>query len=76
MILAKHRFGTALVRARIAVDQVRLSRLATRNAIERSRLSLAEIKALLGTLRDANLSSEWQMQVQRRFNAMKVRQAS
>jgi hypothetical protein len=35
----------ALVRARIAVDQVRLSRLATQNAIERNRQSLAEIKA-------------------------------
>ena len=66
----------ALVRARIAVDQVRLSRLATRNAIERNRQSLTEIKALLGVLRDANLSSEWRMKVQRRIKVMKARQAS
>jgi hypothetical protein len=66
----------ALVRARIAVDQVRLSRLATQNAIERNRQSLAEIKALLGALGDANRSSQWRMKVQRRINAMKLRQAS
>jgi hypothetical protein len=66
----------ALVRARIAVDQVRLSRLATQNAIERNRQSLTEIKTLLAAFRDANRSSEWQMKVQRRINAMKVRQAS
>ena len=45
----------ALVRARIAVDQVRLSRLATQNAIERNRQSLAEMKAILVALRDAIL---------------------
>jgi hypothetical protein len=66
----------ALVRARIAVDQVRLSRLATQNAIERSRQSLAELKALLGPLGDADRSSQWRMKVQRRINAMKVRKAS
>ena len=44
----------ALVRARIAVDQVRFSRLATQNAIERNRQSLAEMKAILVALRDAD----------------------
>jgi hypothetical protein len=43
----------ALVRARIAVDQTRLSRLATQSAIERSRSSLAETRALLVALRYA-----------------------
>jgi hypothetical protein len=65
----------ALVRARIAVDQVRLSRLATQNAIERNRQSLAEMKAVLIALRDAELSA-LRMKVQRRINAMKLRQAS
>jgi hypothetical protein len=64
-----------LVRARIAVDQVRLSRLATQNAIERNRQSLAEMKAVLVALRDAE-SSALPMKVQRRINAMKLRQAS
>ena len=65
----------ALVRARIAVDQVRLSRLATRNAIERNRQSLAEMKGVLIALRDADASA-LRMKVQRRINAMKLRQAS
>jgi hypothetical protein len=43
----------ALVRARVAVDQARLSRLATQSAIERSRTSLAETRALLIALRYA-----------------------
>jgi hypothetical protein len=64
----------ALVRARIAVDQVRLSRLATQNAIERNRQSLTEIKTLLAALRDAKRSSAWRMKVQRRIDAMKLRQ--
>jgi len=42
-----------LVRTRIAVDQARLSRLATQSAIERSRQSLAETRALLVALRYA-----------------------
>jgi hypothetical protein len=42
-----------LLRARVLVDQVRLSRLATQNAIERSRASLAETRALLVALRFA-----------------------
>jgi hypothetical protein len=64
----------ALVRARIAVDQVRLSRLATQNAIERNRQSLTEIKTLLAALRDAKRSSAWRMKVQRSIDAMKLRQ--
>jgi hypothetical protein len=64
----------ALVRARIAVDQVRLSRLATQNAIERNRQSLAEMKAILVALRDAD-SSALRMKVQRRINAMKLYQS-
>jgi hypothetical protein len=43
----------ALVRARVAVDQARLSRLATQSAIERSRTSLAETRALVVALRYA-----------------------
>jgi hypothetical protein len=38
---------------RVAVDQARLSRLATQSAIERSRTSLAETRALLIALRYA-----------------------
>jgi hypothetical protein len=38
---------------RVAVDQARLSRLATQSAIERSRTSLAETRALLVALRYA-----------------------
>ena len=64
----------ALVRARIAVDQVRFSRLATQNAIERNRQSLAEMKAILVALRDAN-SSALRMKVQKGINAMKLYQA-
>ena len=60
-----------LVRARIAVDQVRFSR---QNAIERNRQSLAEMKAILVALRDAN-SSALRMKVQRRINDMKLYQA-
>jgi hypothetical protein len=67
----------ALVRARIAVDQVRLSRLATQNAIERSRESLAKTSALLVVVREAN-SSALRQKVQRRIEAMKpkLRQVS
>jgi hypothetical protein len=42
-----------LVRTGVALDQARLSRLATQNAIERSRQSLAETRALLVALRYA-----------------------
>jgi hypothetical protein len=46
-------FSESLLRTRVAVDQVMLSRLATQSAIERSRNSLAETRALLVTLRFA-----------------------
>jgi hypothetical protein len=39
-----------LLRARVAIDQVMLSRLATQSAIERSRASLAEARSLLVAL--------------------------
>ena len=42
-----------LLRVRVAIDQVRLSRLATQSAIERSRGSLAEARRLLVALRFA-----------------------
>jgi hypothetical protein len=42
-----------LLRARVAIDQVMLSRLATQSAIERSRGSLAETRRLLVALRFA-----------------------
>jgi len=45
-----------LVKTRIAIDQVRLSRLATQNSIERSRHSLAETRSILNALRNALLS--------------------
>ena len=50
--MASH-FPEEIVRTRMAVDQARLSRLATQNAIERSRQSLAETRALLVALRYA-----------------------
>jgi hypothetical protein len=43
-----------LVRARVAVHEARLARLATQSAIERSRSCLAETRALLVALRYAN----------------------
>jgi hypothetical protein len=42
-----------LLRTRVAVDQARLTRLATQTAIERSRTSLAETRALIVALRFA-----------------------
>jgi hypothetical protein len=42
-----------LLRARLAIDQVRWSRLATQNAIGRSRASLAETRSLIVALRFA-----------------------
>jgi hypothetical protein len=47
-----------LVKTRIALDQVRLSRLATQNSIERSRHSLAEMRSVLNALRNALLSRQ------------------
>jgi hypothetical protein len=48
----------ALLRTRVAVDQVRLSRLATQNAIGRSRASLAETRSLIVALKFA--VNNWQ----------------
>jgi hypothetical protein len=42
-----------LLRTRVAVDQARLTRLATQTAIERSRTSLAETRALIVAFRFA-----------------------
>lgn len=42
-----------LLRARVAIDRARLTRLATQTAIERSRTSLAETRALIVALRFA-----------------------
>jgi hypothetical protein len=47
-----------LVKARVAVDEVRLSRLATQSSIERSRHSLAETRALLIAVRNASLARQ------------------
>ena len=60
----------ALLRARVSVDQVRLSRLATQNAIERSRESLAETKAALVAMKLAHLTA-LQRKVQKRIDALK-----
>ena len=43
----------SLLKTRVAVDQARFSRLATQNAIERSRTGLAETIALLVILKCA-----------------------
>jgi hypothetical protein len=47
-----------LLNVRVAVDQVRLSRLATQKAIERSRTALAETIALLVGLRYTSRTSQ------------------
>jgi hypothetical protein len=60
----------ALVKARVLVDQVRLSRLATQNAIERSRVSIAETSAALVAIRRA-LGGSLRDNVQRRISALK-----
>jgi hypothetical protein len=51
--MAESNCPEALLRARVAIDHVRLSRLATQSAIERSRASLAEARSLLVALRFA-----------------------
>jgi hypothetical protein len=51
--MAAPNLSEALVRARVALDQARLSRLATQSAIEHSRTSLAETRVLLVALRYA-----------------------
>jgi hypothetical protein len=65
----------ALVRSRVSVDQIRLSRLATQNAIERSRDSLAEARAALVALRDLH-ASELRQKVQKRIYALKTRKGT
>jgi hypothetical protein len=65
----------ALVRSRVSVDQIRLSRLATQNAIERSRDSLAEARAALVALRDLH-ASELRQKVQKRIYALKPRKGT
>ena len=64
----------ALVRARIAIDQVRLSRLATQSAIERSRDSLAQTRSALAALRSSD-SAAIRRKIQQRINAMDFRKA-
>lgn len=59
----------ALVKARLAVDQIRLSRLATQNAIGRSRESIAETSAALVALKH-DLQAALRRKVQRRINAL------
>jgi hypothetical protein len=58
-----------LVRARVAVDQIRLSRVGTQNAIERSRESLAETSAALVVFKH-DLQAALRRKVQRRINAL------
>jgi hypothetical protein len=65
----------ALVRARIAIDQVRLSRLATQSAMERSCDSLAQTRSALAVLRLA-YSAAICRKIQHRINAMDFRKAS
>ena len=48
--MAESNSSEPLLRARVAIDQVMLSRLATQSAIERSRASLAEARSLLVAL--------------------------
>ena len=60
----------ALVRARVSVDQIRLSRLATQTAIERSRDSLSETRAALVAMKHAHLTA-LRRRVQRRIDALK-----
>ena len=60
----------ALVRARVLVDQIRLSRLATQTAIERSRDSLSEARAALVAMKHAHLMA-LRRKVQRRIDALK-----
>ena len=60
----------ALVRARVAVDQVRLSRLATQNAIDRSRDSLAETRLAVVALKHAYLMA-LRLKLQRRIEVLK-----
>ena len=60
----------ALVRARVSIDQIRLSRLATQTAIERSRDLLSETRAALVAMKHAHLTA-LRRRVQRRIDALK-----
>jgi len=60
----------ALVRVRVLVDQIRLSRRATQHAIERSRESLAETSAALVAIKDAHAAA-LRRKVQRRIYVLK-----
>jgi hypothetical protein len=59
----------ALVKARLAVDHVRLSRLATQSAIGRSRESIAATSAVLEAFK-RDLQAALRRKVQRRINAL------
>jgi hypothetical protein len=59
----------ALVKGRLAVDQTRLSRLATQKAIGRSRESIAETNAALVAFKK-DLQEALRRKVQRRINAL------
>jgi hypothetical protein len=65
----------ALLRAQVAVDQIRLSRLATQNAIQRSRASLAQTRSALAALRRF-YSAALRQKMQRRINDIGFREAS
>jgi hypothetical protein len=59
----------ALVKTQLAVDQIRLSRLATQNAIGRSRDTIAETNAALVAFKH-DLQAALRRKVQRRINAL------
>jgi hypothetical protein len=59
----------ALVKTRVAIDQIRLSRLATQNAIGRSRESMAETSAALVAFKH-DLQAALRRKVQKRINAL------
>jgi hypothetical protein len=60
----------ALVRARVSVDQIRLSRLATQSAIKRSRDSLSETRAALVTVQHSHLMA-LRRKFQKQIDALK-----
>jgi hypothetical protein len=62
----------ALVKARLAVDRTRLARLATQNAIGRSRESIAETNAALVALKQ-DLQAALRRKAQKRINALSAK---
>jgi hypothetical protein len=62
----------ALLKVRLAVDQTRLSRLSTQNAIGRSRESIAETNAALVAFKK-DLQEALRRKVQRRINALALK---